>query len=89
MGIKNVFFLFQIVGLLLGWDKRGTILESTLKYIRNMRRLRMISDDAVIETCDEASKGYWGQGLVVMMQGEMISPVVTAPMSSVTLCLRW
>ena len=22
----------------------------------------MISDDAVKETCDEASKGYWGQG---------------------------
>ena len=71
----------------LGWEKEGRV--STLKYIRNMRRLRMISDDAVKETCDEASKGYRGQGLVVMMQGEMISPVVTAPMSSVTLCLRW
>ena len=69
----------------MGWEKEGRV--STLKYIRNMRRLRMISDDAVIETCDEASKGY--RGLVVMMQGEMISPVVTAPMSSVTLCLRW
>ena len=78
------FFLFQTE---LGWEKEGRV--STLKYIRNMRRLRMISDDAVKETCDEASKGYWGQGLVVMMQGEMISPVVTAPMSSVTLCLRW
>ena len=86
-----MFFLFQTKETELVWDKRGTILESTLKYNRNMRRLRMISDDAVIETCDEdeASKGYWGQGLVVMMQGEMISPVVTAPMSSVTLCLRW
>ena len=71
----------------MGWEKEGRV--STLKYIRNMRRLRMISDDAVKETCDEASKGYRGQGLVVMMQGEMISPVVTAPMSSVTLCLRW
>ena len=89
MGLKNIYiFLFQTKETELGWEKEGRRV-STLKYIRNMRRLRMISDDAVIETCDEASKGYWGQGLVVMMQGEMISPVVTAPMSSVTLCLRW
>ena len=86
MGIKNVFFLFQTE---LGWEKEGRV--STLKYIRNMRRLRMISDDAVIETCDKASKEYYTGDwvLVVMMQGEMISPLVTAPMSSVTLCLRW
>ena len=43
----------------------------------------MISDDAVIETCDEASKGYRGQGLVVMMQGEMISPLVACHCSNV------